>query len=196
MHTENSSISNFKKYVLKILLPVLLIVGVMATAFCFLFEKNIILANENCGAYKVNRIINLNNPNEIPILGSSRAEASFIPEILGVNYFNYGLEGTQENVMLFFIREECKKKSKKSPFIILNIDLDGINTMFWDGRVSFDPLTKSFTTPVKEINGTNPSRADIAHTLNSALAAQAIFPIAAMPIGMKQGWNQKKQCKK
>ena len=127
MHKENSSISNFKKYVLTILFPVLLIVGIMAAAFNFLFEKNIILSNENGGAYKINRIINLNDPFEIPIIGSSRAEASFVPEILGVNYFNYGLEGTQENVMLFFINEECKKKNKKSPIIIANIDLDGIN---------------------------------------------------------------------
>jgi cytochrome c peroxidase len=57
-------------------------------------------------------------------------------------------------------------------------NLNGINSMFWDGRVSYDPLTKSFSTPVKEISGTNPSRPDIAHTLTSALAAQAIFPIA------------------
>lgn len=132
MHKENSSISNFKEYVLKILFPVLLIVGIMAAAFCFSFEKKIILSNENCGAYKINRIINLNDPFEIPILGSSRAEASFIPELLGKNYFNYGLEGTQENVMLFFINEECKKKNKKWPVIIANIDLDGINTKSGD----------------------------------------------------------------
>ncbi len=132
MHKENSSISNFRKYVIKILVPVLLIVGMISAAFCFLFEKKIILANENCGAYKINRIINLNDPTEIPIIGSSRAEASFIPEILGPNYFNYGLEGTQENVMLFFIKEECKKKNKRSSVIIANIDLDGINTKTGD----------------------------------------------------------------
>ena len=132
MHKENSSISNFKKYVLKILFPVLLMVGIMAAVFNFLFERDIILSNENGGAYKINRIISLNDPNEIPIIGSSRAEASFIPEILGSNYFNYGLEGTQENVMLFFIKEECKKKNKKSAIIIANIDLDGINTKTGD----------------------------------------------------------------
>ena len=47
MHKENSSISNFKKYVLKILFPVLLIVGVVAAAFCFLFEKYIIFTASN-----------------------------------------------------------------------------------------------------------------------------------------------------
>ena len=131
MHKENSSISNFKLYVVKIVLPVVLLVGTIAAVFTFLFEQKIILANESCGAYKINRIITNNDANEIPVFGSSRAEASFIPELLGENYFNYGLEGTQENVMLFFIKEECKKK-KNSPLIIANIDLDGINTKTGD----------------------------------------------------------------
>jgi hypothetical protein len=114
-----------------VVFPVLLLVGIMAAMFTFWFEQKIILGNESCGAYKINRIITNVDVTEIPIFGSSRAEASFIPELLGGNYFNYGLEGTQENVMLFFIKEECKKK-KKSPVIIINIDLDGINTKTGD----------------------------------------------------------------
>lgn len=132
MHKENSSISSFKRFAVKILLPVVLLVGLIASVFTFFFERKIILANESCGAYKVNRIIQNTDVNEIPIIGSSRAESSFIPDLLGENYFNYGLEGTQENVMLFFIEEECKKKNKISPWIIANIDLDGINTKSGD----------------------------------------------------------------
>ncbi len=132
MHKENSSISNFKKYVVSILLPVFLLVGISLAVFTYFFEQKIILGNENCGAYKINRILTNTDPNEIPIFGSSRAENSYIPEILGDNYFNYGVEATQENIMLFFIREECKKKNKKSPLIILNMDLDGINTKTGD----------------------------------------------------------------
>ncbi len=133
MHKENSSISNFKKYAVKIVFPVILLVGVMSCAFTFWFEHKIILGNESCGAYKVNRVISNDDPYEIPIFGSSRAEASFVPEILGPHFFNYGLEGTQENVMLFFMKEEYRKKSKKmSPFVIVNIDLDGINTKTGD----------------------------------------------------------------
>lgn len=49
-------------------------------------------------------------------------------------------------------------------------NLDGIDVMFWDGRVSFNPLTKEFSTPV-------PLKNDVAKTLTSALAAQAIFPM-------------------
>lgn len=130
-------------------LPVILIVGCLCMIFTFYFERNIILSNESCGAYKINRIITSNNPEEIPIFGSSRAEASFIPELLGDNYFNYGLEGTQENVMLFFIKEECKKK-KASPIIILNIDLDGINTK--SGDIA-NYLYNSNVSGVKELIG-------------------------------------------
>lgn len=50
-------------------------------------------------------------------------------------------------------------------------NLDGVNTMFWDGRISFDPTTNTLTTPV-------PLRPEVKKTLKSALAAQAIFPIA------------------
>lgn len=56
-------------------------------------------------------------------------------------------------------------------------NLDGVNVLFWDGRVSFDPTTKSFQTPVAELNGPNPKRSDITQALGNAVAAQAIFPI-------------------
>lgn len=131
MHQESSSISSFKKFAWKLLLPVLLITGGVSLVFCYWFENKIILGNTSCGAYKINRILTSYNKNEIPIIGSSRAETSFIPELLGTNFFNYGLEGTQENVMLFFIEQECKKQGKTTP-VIANIDLDGINTKSGD----------------------------------------------------------------
>lgn len=49
-------------------------------------------------------------------------------------------------------------------------NLNGMNVMFWDGRVSYNPLTKEFSTPV-------PLKSDVANTLSSAVAAQAIFPM-------------------
>jgi hypothetical protein len=127
MQPETSSISNFKEFVKKLLFPVLLIVGLATAVFNWWFEKKIILGNPSCGAYKINRILTNADRNEIPIFGSSRAETSFIPELLDSRFFNYGLEGTQENVMMFFIEQECKKKDKASPLIIANIDLDGID---------------------------------------------------------------------
>lgn len=98
--------------------------------FQYVFERKIILNSQINGSYKINRIINSVNKNEIPIFGSSRSEGSFVPSILGSNYFNYGISGTQDDVMLFFLWEECKK-NKETP-IIINFDIDGLNYVLGD----------------------------------------------------------------
>jgi cytochrome c peroxidase len=51
--------------------------------------------------------------------------------------------------------------------------------MFWDGRVSRDNATGALTTPESTLNGITPARADVASQLTSALAAQAMFPVAS-----------------
>jgi hypothetical protein len=130
MPEQNSSISSFRQFLLRILLPLILIVGGAGYLFNLFFEKNVILKSQICGAYKVNRIINETHNDEIPIFGSSRAAYGIIPDSLGNNYFNYGLAGTQYDVTLFFLDKECKK-SKSTP-IILNFDLDGLVSSLGD----------------------------------------------------------------
>ena len=125
MELQNSSISNFKRFLFKIALPFLLLISILGYTFSYFFEKKIIFANSICGAYKINRIVNETHTDEIPIFGSSRALNSFIPDSLGNNYFNYGLNNTKYDVTLFFLDEECKKK-KHNPFIILNFDYSGL----------------------------------------------------------------------
>jgi cytochrome c peroxidase len=49
-------------------------------------------------------------------------------------------------------------------------NLNGITSMFWDARVSYNESTKAFSTPV-------PLKPDVAAVMTSALAAQAIFPM-------------------
>jgi cytochrome c peroxidase len=49
-------------------------------------------------------------------------------------------------------------------------NLHNVHTLFWDGRVEFDPEAGTFTTPVKLPEY-------ISTVLSSALAAQAIFPL-------------------
>ena len=49
-------------------------------------------------------------------------------------------------------------------------NLNGIETMFWDGRVSYNKETKTFSTPV-------PLKPEVAAAMTSAVAAQAIFPM-------------------
>src|SRR5579863_6817697 len=124
MSPTNSSTSSFRLFLVKVLLPFLLSLAGAGYLFGFFFEKKVILTSNICGAYKVNRIINETHPEEIPIFGSSRAEQGYLPDILGTKYFNYGLNGAGPSVMLFFLKEECKKK-KNSPLIILNFDMSG-----------------------------------------------------------------------
>jgi hypothetical protein len=130
MEQQNSFIFNFKKFLLAFLLPSLLVIAVIAFAFNYFFEHKILLGSEINGAYKVNRIINEIHPKEIPIFGSSRAEGCYVPDSISANCFNYGLSGTQDDVILFFLTEELKKK-KKTP-IIINFDLDGLNSNIGD----------------------------------------------------------------
>lgn len=65
--------------------------------------------------------------------------------------------------------------SRNAPHLF-NSGLSNKEFSFWDGRVSFDPKTKTFQTPEPTINGSNPAKPEIAKVLSSALAAQAMFP--------------------
>ena len=125
MEKQNSSISNFSRFFLRILIPLVLAVGIIGFAFNLYFEKNIILKSQTNGAYKINRILHETDEDEIPIFGSSRAEMGYIPDSIGPNYFNYGLYGAMYDVTIFFLKEECKKRKSK-PWILINLDLVGL----------------------------------------------------------------------
>ena len=127
MEKQNSSIFNFSIFFLKTLI-VILIIGF---TFSLIFEKLIINDSPAIGASKINRILTLQKTKEIPIFGSSRAECSFIPSIIGPNFYNYGISGTQANIHLFLLEQELKK-NKTSP-VILNFDLAGL--VFSDGDI-------------------------------------------------------------
>lgn len=131
MELQNSSISNFRRFLIKVMIPLILLMVVTGLIFNYFFEQKIIFASEISGAYKLNRIINKTYPDEIPILGSSRAEGGYIPDSLGSSYFNYGISGAKYDVTLFFLNKECRKK-KNNPYIIINIDLDGLYPGYGD----------------------------------------------------------------
>lgn len=125
MPEHNLYTSSFKRFLLRILLPLLCLIIAAGTLFNYAFEKLVIMNSKISGAYKVERIIRETHTDEIPIFGSSRAEGGYIPDSLGVNFFNYGLSGTKYDVLLFFLEQECKKK-KSRPWVIMNIDLEGL----------------------------------------------------------------------
>jgi cytochrome c peroxidase len=112
-----------------------------------LFEERLIAGNKNitCRDCHHPRTMTVDG---LPLALGEGSEGIQIP----------GQQRTQKNSKII---------ARNSPSLF---NLDGINVMFWDGRVSFDPHTKKFSTPV-------PLRNEVASTLKSALATQAIFPM-------------------
>ncbi len=62
---------------------------------------------------------------------------------------------------------------------LYNKGLDGMNIMFWDGRVSFDEDYQEFNTPEASFNGENPKSKHISSQFQGALDAQSIFPLVS-----------------
>ncbi len=61
---------------------------------------------------------------------------------------------------------------------VFNGGVTGVNSMFWDSRVTHDPVTGVLTTPELGLNTAAPVLAE-ALPLTSALAAQAMFPVTS-----------------
>lgn len=148
MEQQNLYTSSFKYFLVRYFFPASLILAVAAGFFTFYFERKIILGSNINGAYKVNRIINATPKNEIAILGSSRAEGAFIPGILGKSFFNYGLSGAQDDVIMFFLTEELHK-NKTTP-ILINFDPEGLDSSI--GDLSYYLYNASYE-PVKQLMG-------------------------------------------
>ena len=145
---QTSSISNFKKFFLRILLPLFIIILSSSYFLYFIFEKEIILKNNRSGIYKINRLISEDNLDEIPIIGSSRAEMTYIPGVISENSYNYGLSGARDNVHLALLEIELAKK-RKTP-IILNFDPWGMGEAIGDIR---NYLYNSDHPKIKELLG-------------------------------------------
>lgn len=122
MEKQNSSIFNFSKFLLKIVLAL----TILGYTISFSFEKLIINNTETIGSSKIKRLLTQEKIKEIPIFGSSRAECSFLPSIIGEEFYNYGISGTQANIWLYLLEQELKKN--KTSAIIINFDLKGLFT--------------------------------------------------------------------
>ncbi len=131
MNQQNLSISNFNRFIKQLLLPYAAACILLGLLINYQFENRIVLGSQISGSYKVNRIINELHSSEIAFFGSSRAEGTFIPDSLVKEGFNYGMSGIQDDVVLFFLDEECRKSSKSTP-IVINFDLDGLNYSLGD----------------------------------------------------------------
>ncbi len=109
----------FGKLLLRILLP-LAIVGVLAClGLDAMVRKFLIEQTPSHGAAKLYRIQEP-QPGETPIIGSSRALCSFIPDSIGPNYFNYGINGIGFAAMDIFLKRALARPDTTP--IILNFD--------------------------------------------------------------------------
>ena len=108
---------------------------ILITSFLFAVLYGLLLVNDyinlklvfsstNTSLYKMYRLFKDPLPNEIPIIGSSRAEAGFVPSELSPRAFNYGLSGSGQWETLFHLKAICARDD--ASLVIVNLDPWGI----------------------------------------------------------------------
>lgn len=127
---QTGTTEQVKRFATRILLPFLLIVG----TFCYMVDRvmrdRVIFRTPILGAAKIHRSIHRRSP-EIPILGSSRALGSYIPDSLSLRSYNYGINGTGYEVVDLFLQIETKRNHAKTA-IIINFDYEMWNEALGD----------------------------------------------------------------
>lgn len=124
----NSSISSFKRFALRFLLPTAIVLAGLCVLADWLVTEFVVFQNESSGAYKMHRLFDEQHPDEIPVLGSSRAAGSYMPEHIHYQCFNYGIEKTQYRLTSILLAEELAK-DKTTP-IIINFDYEFFREWF------------------------------------------------------------------
>ena len=108
---------------------------ILITSFLFAVLYGLLLVNDyinlklvfsstNTSLYKMYCLFKEPLPNEIPIIGSSRAEAGFVPSVLSPRAFNYGLSGSGQWETLFHLKAICARND--ASLVIVNLDPWGI----------------------------------------------------------------------
>ena len=82
-----------------------------------LLLTNAIRDSQSLAAGRIARLRDLRDPNEIPIFGSSKAEADNDPSVLGKDFYNYGLASTGLNVTNWLLETELRRPSRQ-PIVI------------------------------------------------------------------------------
>lgn len=118
----SSSTSSSRRFLLRLVLPA----GLAIAAGCWLMDQAVwrllILPARSAGAYKVHRMFTEEDPQEVPILGSSRAAGSYVPELIDPHVYNYGIEKTEHELVEVMLERELQK-SRRTP-ILINWDLE------------------------------------------------------------------------
>ena len=101
---------------------VLLLVGVTLGALGLndKINQGLVLSSSGAPTHKTNRLFLAHPEDEIPILGSSRAQAHYIPTILTPKAFNYGIDGSGMYETLFQLKQAIHNQTEGP--IIINLD--------------------------------------------------------------------------
>ena len=107
-------------------------------------NRYLIFSSSNSNPYKMFRLFNNREKGEIPILGSSRAEAGFAPLELSEQAFNYGLSGSSMRETAFHLKAVLSRD--EGGLVIVNLDPWGLGNGAFQGKYRFvaeNPLVKS-----------------------------------------------------
>ena len=114
---ENSSTSNSRRALLRFLAPMILVLIAACVVLDPVITRVFVFSNEVHGAAKVHRMFDEVHPGEIPILGSSRADGSFVPDLIHPDAYNYGIQQAGYTVTRMMLETELRKQST-TPIII------------------------------------------------------------------------------
>jgi hypothetical protein len=90
--------------------------AVWAVLLDFLWTRFVINGSPITEAARISHLIH-EHGSEIPIFGASTAYQDYVPEILGDDFFNYGLNGISSDVVNALLQIEVKK-DKQTPILV------------------------------------------------------------------------------
>lgn len=80
----------------------------------------LICSSSGNSAYKMKRLYENPEPDEIAIVGSSRAEGNFVPSVISQRCFDYGVSGMSMHEVLSIL-EVLRRRSTAAP-VVVNLD--------------------------------------------------------------------------
>ena len=141
-------------------------------------NRYLIFSSSNSNPYKMYRLFTNPEKGEIPILGSSRAEASFAPLELSEHAFNYGLSGSTARETAFHLKAVLSRN--EGGLVIVNLDPWGLGNGGFLGKYRFvadNSLVKSepkislpFIEKVVGVRFHGETRSNLAECMNNRLA--------------------------
>jgi hypothetical protein len=90
--------------------------GILAVTIDSLWTHFVINGTTASEPARINHLIH-EDGSEIPVFGPSTAHDDFVPEILGNDVFNYGMDGSSLDVVDALLQIECKKH-KTTPIVL------------------------------------------------------------------------------